>query len=82
VAKVGDDHLSLEQLIDSGWTFNGTTGVHTPQFTSVSLCLNRNGRQIKCVQGYGPTRAAAQYDAAQQANAWLGRNHVERPERR
>ena len=68
---MGDDRLSFERLIERGWVLNVNKGVQTTRFTSVSLCLVRDGYRLHCVQGYGPTRAEAIIDATSEANDWL-----------
>lgn len=64
-------NLSYDQLVELGWTLNESRGISTPRFTSVALCIHRDGHTVACVQGYGVTRQAALLDAASEANAWL-----------
>ena len=75
---MGNDHLSLEQLIDTGWAINESTAVEMTQFASVNFCLNRDGHEIICVEGFGPTRDEALFDAMSQANDWHKADAAER----
>jgi len=65
------DYLTFEELVAQGWSINQGRGMSKRSFTSLSLCLVRNERPVKYVQGYGKTHGEALDDAVAQANAWL-----------
>ena len=62
---------TFDELVANGWSVAEGRGVSNQRFTSLALCLTREGHQIKCVQGYGRTPQAALDDATEEANAWL-----------
>jgi hypothetical protein len=49
-------------------------GVELPRFVSVSLCLIRDGHQVVCIPGYGPTREHALDNVVRKANSWIARD--------
>lgn len=65
------EYLTFEQLVAQGWSINQGRGISKRSFTSLSLCLVRNERPVKYVQGYGKTHIEALDDAVAQANSWL-----------
>ncbi len=65
------DYLTFEELVAQGWSINQGRGMSKRRFTSLSLCLVRNERPVKYVQGYGKTYSEALDDAVAEANAWL-----------
>ncbi len=74
---MGDDRLSLEQMIEAGWAINSRKGVELRRFASVSLCLMREEHMSVCIPGYGETRDDALADAVEEANAWIAREAAE-----
>lgn len=66
-----EENLTYDQLVAGGWSLVEGKGISTPRFTSLSFCLTREGRRVKCVQGYGRTFQEALDDATAEANAWL-----------
>jgi len=65
------DYLTFEELVAQGWSINQGRGMSKRSFTSLSLCLVRNERPVKYVQGYGRTYEEALGDAVHEANTWL-----------
>lgn len=65
------EYLTFDELVAQGWTLTKGKGVSTRTFTSLSLCLIRDERPVKYVQGYGKTHGEALADAVSEANAWL-----------
>jgi hypothetical protein len=76
-SAVTDQHETCETLLAAGWVPNTVKGINTRHFTSLSLCLFQAGVRVGCVQGYGPTLAAAQADAVTEAAKWLRRHERE-----
>lgn len=74
-------NVTYDQLLETGWALNESKGISSLSFTSVSFCLRRDGHMVTCVQGYGPTRHAALFDAALEANAWLRAEQLRHAER-
>lgn len=64
-------NLTYEELVANGWSVVKGKGVAMRRFTSLAFCLTRDGRRVKCVQGYGRTLQEALDDATSEANAWL-----------
>lgn len=71
-----DQYLTFDELASQGWSLNQAKGVSTRTFTSLSLCLVRDERPVKYVQGYGKTHSEALDDAVFEANAWLGAERI------
>lgn len=62
--------ITLDELVEHGWSLTQGKGVSTPQFTSLAFCLVQAGHVVKCVQGYGKTREDAIDDAVSWASKW------------
>lgn len=69
--------ITYEDLLAAGWQPEVTKGVTTSKYTTLSLCLFHDDRRLGCVQGYGPTLAAAQTDVAAEAAKWHRRHERE-----
>lgn len=75
---MADEILTFDELAAQGWSLNQGKGVVTRTFTSLSLCLVRDERPVKYVQGYGKTHSEALDDAVAEANAWLQAERIVR----
>ncbi len=74
---MSDQHQTYDDLFANGWAPETAKGVKTSNYTSLSLCLVRDGRRIGCVQGYGRTLADARADVVAEAAKWLRRHERE-----
>ena len=63
----------FEELQYAGWLVDETRGVQTRRFSSIQLCLDRDGFRVASVQGYGQSSEEAILDAVSEANRWIRR---------
>lgn len=63
----------FEELKYAGWLVDETRGVQTRRFSSIQLCLDRDGFRVASVQGYGQSSEEAILDAVSEANRWIRR---------